>query len=380
MRTDSVQVSQEALAQVRDFIAQTYGRDQVPEKPNLFTSRVKNAQEAHEAIRPTSAFRTPGQLKPHLSPEQHRLYSLIWQRFVASQMVPAVLETTSVDILPYRNGKATAYRFRASATRVKEPGFYQVYRDDEEEEGESRKALPALTEGETLHLHQLWPEQHFTQPPPRYTEASLIKALEEQGIGRPSTYAPILSVIQERNYVTREGRTLQPTELGMVVSDMLVTHFPEVMDIGFTVQMEEDLDAISRGEKGWVPVLQEFYRTFAERLARADQEAEKVEVQPEETGELCELCGKPLIIRTGRFGKFIGCSGFPACRNTKPYYERTGITCPKCGQGEVVRKRARSGSSFYGCTRYPDCDYTTRRPPAQVGQQTPAQKPEPVAP
>ncbi len=363
MRTDSVQVSNEAVAQVRDFVGQTYGADEVPDKPNRYTSRVKNAQEAHEAIRPTSAFRTPEQMREFLDRDQLKLYTLIWQRFVASQMRPAILETTSVDVVPQKDALDLKCRFRASATRVKSPGFYRVYRADEEQEDE-KKPLPPLEEGEVLDLRKLWPEQHFTQPPPRYSEASLIRALEEEGIGRPSTYAPILSVIQERTYVERERRTLKPTELGMVVRDILVKHFPDIIKTEFTAAMEEDLDAISRGEKQWTPVLEEFYGGFSAALEKADQEAERVQRPVVETGEMCELCGKPLLLREGRFGKFIGCSGFPQCRNTKQYLDTVGVKCPQCEQGDVVRKRNRRGSVFYSCSRYPDCEFASSRPPA----------------
>ena len=363
MRTDSVQVSNEAVAQVREFIGQTYGPDEVPDKPNRYTSRVKNAQEAHEAIRPTNAFRTPEQMSEFLDKDQLRLYTVIWQRFVSSQMRPALLQTTSVDIVPRKDGSDVKCRFRASATQVKSPGFYRVYRADEKQEDE-KNTLPPLEEGELLDLRKLWPEQHFTQPPPRYTEASLIRALEEEGIGRPSTYAPILSVIQERTYVERERRSLKPTELGMVVRDMLVKHFPDIIKTEFTAAMEEDLDAISRGEKRWTPVLEEFYGGFSAALEKADQEAERVQRPVVETGEMCEECGKPLLLREGRFGKFIGCSGFPQCRNTKQYLDTIGVKCPDCGQGEVVRKRNKRRSVFYSCSRYPDCDFASSRPPA----------------
>ena len=381
MRTDSVQVSSEAIAQVRQFIGETYGADEVPENPNRYTSRVKNAQEAHEAIRPTSVFRTPEQMRGFLDANQLKLYTLVWQRFVASQMPPALLETTSVDVVPQRDGTSLGCRFRASATRVKAPGFYQVYRSDEEAEDE-RKSLPPLEEGETLDLRKLWPDQHFTQPPGRYSEASLIKTLEEEGIGRPSTYAPILSVIQERTYVDREGRTLKPTELGIVVRDMLVKHFPDIIKKEFTAAMEEDLDAISRGEKQWTPVLEEFYGGFSAALEKADLEAERVQRPVEETGEMCEECGKPLLLREGRFGKFIGCSAFPQCRNTKPFLDTIGVACPQCGQGEVVRKRNKRRSVFYSCSRYPDCEYASSRPPAaskDTADEAPAKEPAEVA-
>ena len=381
MRTDSVQVSNEAIAQVRQFIGQTFGSDEVPEKPNRYTSRVKNAQEAHEAIRPTSVFRTPEQMREFLDANQLKLYTLIWQRFVSSQMRPAVLQTTSVDVVPQRDGADLKYRFRASATRVKSPGFYQVYRADEEQADE-KNSLPPLAEREELDLNKLWPEQHFTQPPPRFTEASLIRALEEEGIGRPSTYAPILSVIQERTYVERERRTLKPTELGTVVRDMLVKHFPDIIKPEFTAAMEEDLDAISRGEKRWTPVLEEFYGDFSEALAKAEQEAERVKAPVEETGEMCEECGKPLLLRSGRFGKFIGCSGFPQCRNTKPYLDTIGVDCPQCGQGEIVRKLNKRRNVFYSCSRYPDCEYASSRPPAarkDSAEKAPAKEPAEVA-
>ncbi len=363
MRTDSVQVSGEAIAQVRDFIGQTYGPDEVPAKPNTYRSRVKNAQEAHEAIRPTSASRTPEQMREFLDKDQLRLYTLIWQRFVASQMRPAVLETTSVDIVPNRDGAALKYRFRASAMRVKVPGYRQVYQRDDDQEG-GQPPLPPLVEGEDLDLRKLWPDQHFTQPPSRFTEASLIRALEEQGIGRPSTYAPIVSVIQERTYVEREGRSLTPTELGAVVNDLLVKHFPDIIKSEFTADMEEDLDSISRGEKQWTPVLKEFYGGFSAALEKADAEAERVQTPVVETGEMCEECGKPLLLREGRFGKFIGCSGFPKCRFTKPYLDTIGVTCPQCRQGEVVRKRNKRRSIFYSCSRYPECEFASSRPPA----------------
>jgi DNA topoisomerase-1 len=381
MRTDSVQVSSEAIAQVRQFIVQTYGSDEVPEKPNRYTSRVKNAQEAHEAIRPTSVMRTPEQMREFLDANQLKLYTLIWQRFVASQMRPALLQTTSVDIVPQRDGTSLEYRFRASATKVKFPGFYRVYRADEEADDE-RKSLPPLEEGEDLDFRKVWPDQHFTQPPARYTEASLIRALEEEGIGRPSTYAPILSVIQERTYVERERRSLKPTELGMVVRDILVKHFPDIIKPEFTAGMEEDLDAISRGEKRWTPVLKEFYGGFSAALEKADQEAERVRPPVEETGENCEECGKPLLLRNGRFGKFIGCSGFPQCKNTKPYLDTIGVICPQCGQGDVVRKLNKRRNVFYSCSRYPDCDFASSRPPAartETAEDKSAKEPAEVA-
>ncbi len=383
MRTDSVNVADEARREARTYIADRFGSQYVPGKPPSYKTRAKRAQEAHEAIRPTSVLREPEQLKGVLNRDQHRLYELIWKRFVASQMAPAVLDSTSVEILAGRIPGQMPYLFRAAGSRVKFPGFQVLYEESgEEEEGESRsgkgksrkskpkeskpkeskpkesKPLPALQVEEILDLLGLFPEQHFTQPPPRYTEASLVRTLEENGIGRPSTYAPILSTIQSRGYVERIQRSLHPTELGFLVNDVLVKHFPEIVDTSFTARMEANLDRIASGEREWVPVLEEFYRPFAKTLEEAEARMEKVELPEESTDELCEKCGSPMVVKWGRYGKFIACSNFPDCRNTKPLLTKIGVACPQCG-GDLVERRTKRKRRFYGCISYPDCDFST---------------------
>ena len=354
MRTDSVNVAASAQEEARAYIAEKHGQDYVPPKPRQYKTKVKGAQEAHEAIRPTSVWREPWAIKKYLTRDQYLLYDLIWRRFVASQMASAIFDTTSVDITA-----GPDYLFRATGSVVKFPGFLAVYRADEEEK---EKALPPLSEGGVLDLVRLIPEQHFTQPPPRYTEASLIKALEEYGIGRPSTYAPIITTIQTRGYVEQVDRRLVPTELGFIVNDLLVEHFPEIMDVGFTAKMEEDLDAIARGERDWVPVLREFWGPFQRTLEQAKRNMPKVEVADQPTGEFCEKCGAPMVVKWGRYGKFIACSNFPECRNTKPYFEKIGVKCPECG-GDLVVRKTRKGRTFYGCANYPECNFATWQRP-----------------
>ncbi|HDH09798.1 MAG TPA: type I DNA topoisomerase, partial [Chloroflexi bacterium] len=354
MRTDSVNVAASAQEEARAYIAEKHGQDYVPPKPRHYKTKVKGALEAHEAIRPTSVWREPWAVKKYLTRDQYLLYDLIWRRFVASQMASAIFDTTSVDI-----AAGPDYLFRATGSVVKFPGFLAVYRADEEEK---EKALPPLSEGEVLDLVRLIPEQHFTQPPPRYTEASLIKALEEYGIGRPSTYAPIITTIQTRGYVEQVDRRLVPTELGFIVNDLLVEHFPEIMDVGFTAKMEEDLDAIARGERDWVPVLREFWGPFQRTLEQAKRNMPKVEVADQPTGEFCEKCGAPMVVKWGRYGKFIACSNFPECRNTKPYFEKIGVKCPECG-GDLVVRKTRKGRTFYGCANYPECNFATWQRP-----------------
>jgi DNA topoisomerase-1 len=361
MRTDSTNVAASAQDEARAYIAQKYGGDFVPPAPRVFTRKARNAQEAHEAIRPTSIFREPEQVKPALTPEQYRLYDLIWKRFLASQMEAAVLEATTIDIRASGTPSGAAYLLRASGSVVKFPGFLIVYRegtDDEEADEADRRPLPALSVGELLDLVALHPQQHFTQPPPRYTEATLIKALEEQGIGRPSTYAPIISTIIERGYVERVDRRLMPTELGFTVNDLLVEFFPDIVDVNFTAQLEEQLDEIARGERAWQPVLAEFYRPFHQQVEHAAAAMPTVKVEDEPSGENCDQCGKPLVIKHGRFGRFIACSGFPNCRVTRPLLEKTGVRCPECQQGELVVRASKKGRTFYGCERYPDCTFT----------------------
>jgi len=359
MRTDSTNVAKSAQQEARDYIRRTQGEDFLPPKPPHY--KTKGAQEAHEAIRPTSVWRTPTQVKPYLSRDQHRLYSLIWRRFVASQMAPAVLDTTSIDVLagPPRGEKP--YLFRATGSIIKFPGWLVLFRSDKEL-GEQESILPPLVEGEEVDLIELIPEQHFTQPPPRYSEATLIRALEENGIGRPSTYAPIVSTIQSRSYVERVDNRLRPTELGMIVCDLLVEHFPQVMNMGFTAQMETDLDRIAAGEREWVPVLREFWETFSQTLARAEANMARVEISDQHTGEMCPQCGAPLVFKWGRYGKFISCSSYPQCRFHKPYLEKIGVDCPQCG-GELVERRTRKGRTFYGCSNYPECNFASWKRP-----------------
>jgi len=354
MRTDSLNVAQAAQAEARQFVQERFGKEYVPPHTPQYKTRAKAAQEAHEAIRPTSVRRDPASLKDHLERDELRLYTLIWQRFVASQMAPAILDQTTVDIVAGREGEEKPYLFRATGTVVKFPGFLKVYEEsrqegEQEEEGAGVR-LPPLEKDEPLDLIQLLPRQHFTQPPPRYTDASLIRALEEYGIGRPSTYAPILATLQERQYVDRVNKQLIPTEMGFLVNDRLVQFFPNVVNVAFTAQMEEKLDRIAVGEQAWVPMLEEFYGPFAEALDVAKEKMPHAEIKPELTGELCPQCGKPLLFRRGRFGKFIGCSGWPQCRYSVPI-ALPGVTCPQCG-GPIVEKRTRRGRKFYSCANY----------------------------
>lgn len=360
MRTDSVRVASSALAETRAYVKQKYGANFLPPRPRTFARRAKGAQEAHEAIRPTSVRREPASIRRYLTRDQFRLYQLIWKRMVASQMSPALLDTTSVDI-EAKNEKS--YLLRATSSVIKFPGFTIIYSEGKDEaEEEEGKRLPDLTKGEPLKLLALFPKQHFTQPPPRYTEATLVKALEERGIGRPSTYAPILSTIQERGYVERAEGRFHPLELGFLVSDLLTEHFPKIVDLGFTAQMEEGLDQIARGERQWVPFLQDFYHPFEKTLKTAEQRMEKVKVVGEPTDETCSLCGRPMVIKLGRYGRFLACSGYPECKNTKPLLVKIGVKCPKCG-GELVQRRTKRRRTFYGCAKYPDCDFTTGEKP-----------------
>jgi DNA topoisomerase-1 len=351
MRTDAVHIAPEAQQQAREYIAEAFGAPYVPEQPRQYTSR-REAQGAHEGIRPTSVRRTPDVVRSHLKPEQYRVYKLIWERFVASQMASAIMDTLAVDIT------AGAYLFRATGSRVKFPGFLRVYlegRDNEEEEP-PEGWLPDLAQGDRLRLLALDPAQHFTQPPPRYTEATLVRALEDRGIGRPSTYAPIIETIKQRGYVELEDRRLYPTDLGVLVNSLLVEHFPHVMDVEFTAHMEEDLDRIEEGREDWVRLLRTFYGPFAEVLHKAEQTIEEVDMAPEEIGEPCPRCGRPLVKRRGRFGEFIACSGYPECSYTRPV--GIGVRCP-LDQGEIVERRTRKGRIFYGCANYPTCTFTS---------------------
>jgi len=403
MRTDSTQVAQSALEETRRYIREKFGADFLPPSARVYKKKVKGAQEAHEAIRPTSTYREPEAVHRFLSRDQQRLYSLIWQRMVASQMQDARYDVTTVDIEAKPASGRDVYLLRATNTQVAFPGYRQLYvesRDEGEEEDVGKNPLPALAVDDALRLLGLFPEQHFTEPPPRYTEASLIRALEEKGIGRPSTYAPILATVQQRGYVEKTGGRLRPEELGMVVNDLLTTYFPDIVDVNFTAEMEEQLDEIARGERPWQPVIEEFYVPLTRALAAA---ADAPAVR-QETSETCDVCGQPMVIRWGRRGRFLACSGYPECRRTRPlegegeplpvsdepcpecgsamvtkqgrfglfqacsrYPQckgsrplviRTGARCPQCG-GDLAEKRSRKGRVFYGCDKYPRCRFVT---------------------
>ena len=387
MRTDSVNVAEVAQTEARQFITERYGSEFMPDAPPKYVTRSKNAQEAHEAIRPTSVFRTPDSVKAALDNDQFKLYNLIWQRFVASQMSNAIFDATTVDIDARRkrletgdleigssdqslipNPQSPEFLFRATGSIVKFLGFLRVYeegRDEgdkaaEEDEGRDKR-LPSLEANEPLNLVELLPEQHFTQPPPRFTEASLVKALEEYGIGRPSTYASIMSTIQTRYYVTREGKQLKPTELGFDVNDLLVGNFANYIDVGFTAHVEEELDGIETGSRKWQPVLHEFYDPFKQTVTDAASKIEKREKIIEYTGEACPKCEEhaPLLYRQSRTGKFIGCSIYPKCDFTAPL-TIPGVHCPKCADGKLSERKMKKGNrSFWGCVNYPNCDFTS---------------------
>jgi DNA topoisomerase-1 len=353
MRTDSTRVSAEAQAAVKDYIRAQFSKDFVGEGR---TARAKaSVQDAHEAIRPTDVTITPEQAKPYLGADQHKLYQLIWRRFVAAFMAPAVFDTVRADIT------AATFLFRATGSTLKFPGFYAVWPREEDSD-----TLPPLAAGEPLDLHKLDPEQHFTQPPPRFTEASLIKELEERGIGRPSTYVPIVSTIQERGYVEQQERRFVPTWLGETVNDLMIKHFPEIVDVGFTVDMEHRLDAVEQGEQGWTAFLKDFYAALREQLDRAETEMERVQKPVEELDELCPQCGRHLVVRTGRFGPFISCSGFPECDYRRSMIVKTGALCPQCGGDLIERRGRKTGKVFWGCANYPTCNYISWDRPLPV--------------
>lgn len=364
MRTDSTNVAEMAQEEARQYIASRFGESFMPAKPPIYKTKVRGAQEAHEAIRPTSVMRTPEAIKEFLNRDQFRLYQLIWQRFLASQMSAAIFDTLSVEVTG--KGSAHEYLLRASGSTIRFLGFLSVYeeaKDEDKEPEEEEGRIPAgLTEGMPQKLKKLIPEQHFTQPPPRYTEATLVRTLEEFGIGRPSTYAPILSTIQARGYVIRDAKRLSPTETGILVNDIITEHFPEVVDTGFTARMEAELDQIAAGEQPWVGVISEFYAPFAEQVALAEQKIPEMNTGPEPIGRSCPECGKELVIRYGRYGKFISCSGFPDCRHTEAWLEKIGVLCPK-DKGEIVERKTRKGRIFYGCANYPACDFTSWKRP-----------------
>ncbi|MEI2390456.1 type I DNA topoisomerase [Priestia megaterium] len=353
MRTDSTRISETAQTEARDYITNAYGNQFVATEKRK-EKKNSNAQDAHEAIRPTSALRKPGEVKEFLSRDQYRLYKLVWERFVASQMAPAIMDTMAVDL---KNGDVT---FRANGSKVKFPGFMKVYvegNDDQVEEKEN--LLPDLEEGEVAYSKDIDEKQHFTQPPPRYTEARLVKTLEELGIGRPSTYAPTLDTIQKRGYVALDNKRFVPTELGEIVLELVLEFFPEILDVEFTAKMENDLDEVEDGNVQWVRVIDEFYSDFEKRLEHAEKEMREVEIKDEPAGEDCGECGSPMVYKMGRYGKFMACSNFPDCRNTKPIVKEIGVKCPKCEEGNIVERKSKKKRTFYGCDRFPGCDFVS---------------------
>ncbi len=373
MRTDSTQLSAQAVEEARGFIRGRYGSDYLPEKTPVYRTSARKAQEAHEAIRPTSAYREPKSLRSYLKPDQYKLYSLIWRRFIASQMNPAVYDTLTIEVGGH--SETQKYIFKVNASSIRFPGFLKVHgkreaadeganRDKEQKEGLRAQLaqLPDLLEGDPLDVIELFPEQHFTQPPYRYSDATLVRALEENGIGRPSTYAPIISTLRQRGYVRREQKQLLPTEIGEIVNDLIVEHFPNVVDLGFTAKMEEQLDEIADGERDWVDVVRGFYEPFAVQLKKAEELMPEVKAEPEQIGRDCPECGSPLLLRHGRFGKFIGCSNFPTCKFTEPWLEKIGVACPEDG-GDIVIRQTRRGRVFYGCANYPECEFTSWKKP-----------------
>ncbi len=368
MRTDSTHLAPAAVRETLAYIRQHYGDEYAHSTPRVYVTKTKGAQEAHEAIRPTSVERTPESLAQYLNQDQRRLYDLIWKRMMACQMTDAVLDSTRVDINAHGpNSQGHTYVFRATGSVTKFPGFRVLYsesRDDAQDTEESQPDLPPLEKDDPLRCLDLRANQNFTQPPPRYTEATLIRTLEEQGIGRPSTYAPTLAVIQDRHYVDKEQGRFKPTQLGKVVCGQLTSYFPRVMDIGFTATMEEELDDIAKGDKKWEPVLREFYDPFQEALNSATKDMPRVKVE-EPTDEVCDLCGRPMAIKTSRFGRFLACTGFPECKGKKSILIKTGVACPKCEAGELVERRGK-GRTFYGCTNYPECSFTVSRRPLPV--------------
>ena len=368
MRTDSTNVAASALDEARGYINEHFGNPYLPDRARSYTKKVKGAQEAHEAIRPTSIWREPNAVKQFLSREQLRLYELVWKRMLASQMTDALFDATSVDISVSGMKTGTAYTFRAAGSVMRFPGFRTLYMEDKDDsagESDESKPLPELEKANLLDCLKLASEQHFTQPPPRFTEASLVRALEENGIGRPSTYAAIVATILDRDYVRKDSGRFVPTKLGIVVSDLLTTHFPDIMDIGFTARVEEELDDIASGEREWTPVLKEFYDPFAQAVETAMEKAERVprDQIDEESDEVCEVCGKPMVIKSGKFGRFLACTGFPECRNTKPLLERIGVQCPEDG-GDIVERQGRGrNKKFYGCLNYPECTFSSSQKP-----------------
>ena len=348
MRTDSTRIASIAKHEVSKFIHEEYGGEYAAVKP-IKGKLPEGAQDAHEAIRPTSVFRTPAKMKPYLTNDQYKLYSLIWSRFVASQMTPEVIDTMNVNL------QQNNVDFRASGSKVKFAGFTKVYKRGKEKDN----LLPELKEGDNAQMISDDPAQHFTQPPARYTEAALIKKLEEDGVGRPSTYAPTLDTIQRRYYVRLVSRHFEPTELGEIVNTIIEKQFPDIVNAKFTADVEDKLDQIEEGKQNWVRVVDSFYQPFSKEVSTAESEVAKIEMKDELAGMDCDICGAPMVVKMGRYGKFYACSRFHECRNTKAIVKDTGITCPKCGQGTVVERKSKKNRVFYGCSRYPDCDFVS---------------------
>lgn len=364
MRTDSLRISEEARAAANAFITKRYGESYLPPKPRYFKTK-SGAQDAHEAIRPTAVTLTPEQVKDSLTAEQYKLYKLIWERFIASLMAVCVQNTVNADIT------AGDYLFKASGYSVKFDGFTVLYEEGKDDDGEEGGALPEMKKGDVLKLRELTPNQHFTQPPARYTEPTLIKALDENGIGRPSTYAPIISNILGRDYIEREKKSLKPTNLGIVVSDLMVKYFDKIIDVKFTAGLEKQLDEIGAGNRGWVDTIRDFYSDFEKLYNKAETslEGQKVKVPVVETDVVCDKCGRKMVVKSGRFGKFLACPGYPECKNTKPMPEdEVKQPCPKCG-GKLVKKISKKGKKFYGCSNYPDCDFAA--PGIPTGEKCP---------
>ncbi|MBC8584382.1 type I DNA topoisomerase [Youxingia wuxianensis] len=353
MRTDSLRISDEAASKAAEYITQKYGKEYLPSTRRVYKSK-NNAQDAHEAIRPSDSSLTPDRVKGSLSSEQYKLYKLIWERFIASQMANALLDTVAATIT------AGEYDFKASGFTVKFDGFTVLYEESKETEEEASGALPPISAGDKLNLKELVPNQHFTQPPARYTEASLIKTLEENGIGRPSTYAPTITTILARGYVEREGKALKPTALGEVTTKLMEEQFAKIVDVAFTANMEQNLDKVEEGTVDWQKMLEDFYDDFSKTLEQAEKNMDgtRVKVPDEETDVVCELCGRNMVIKTGRFGKFLACPGFPECRNTKKIVKETGGLCPVCG-GKVLAKKSKNGKGYYGCEHNPTCQFMT---------------------
>lgn len=352
MRTDSLRISEEARAAAGKFIVSEYGEKYLPKKPRYFKTK-ENAQDAHEAIRPTDVFRTPESVKTFLTAEQFKLYKLIWERFIASLMSATVQDTVSVDIA------AGDYLFKASGYTVRFDGYTVLYEEGKDTEEGKQVVLPDMTVGEQLKLKEINKSQHFTQPPARYTEPTLIKTLDENGIGRPSTYAPIISNIIQREYIVREKKSLKPTDLGIVVSDLISEYFKKIVDVKFTANMEENLDLVGAGKLEWVDTIDDFYKDFESLLKKAEASlsGKKVKVPEEETDVICEKCGRKMVVKTGRFGKFLACPGYPECKSTKPMTQEITVPCPKCGAPLVERHSKKTGKKFYGCSKYPECDF-----------------------